>query len=121
MELVDDGALVGGRCRECARHHFPLLATCPYCAAPDGIERVALPSTGTLWGWTAVTASPPGYEGPVPYGFGVVELPVGLRVITRITEPDPSRLHFGQPMHLVVEPDHGYAFAPDHLVAGGEQ
>ena len=23
--------------------------------------------------WTAVTTAPPGYEGPVPYGFGVVE------------------------------------------------
>ena len=51
---------------------------------------------GTLWAWTAVTAPPPGYDGPVPYGFGVVELPAdGLRVITRLTEPDPARLRVG--------------------------
>lgn len=112
MELVDDGALLGGRCGECRRHHFPLLVTCPYCAAPDGIERVRLPTTGTLWGWTAVTTAPPGYEGEVPYGFGVVELPVGLRVITRITESDPSKLMFGQSMQLVVDGPATYAFAP---------
>jgi hypothetical protein len=51
-----------------------------------------------------VTAAPAGYEGPVPYGFGVVELnDSGLRVVTRLTEPDPARLTFGQPMVLVAD------------------
>jgi uncharacterized OB-fold protein len=54
---------------------------------------------GTLWGWTAVTAAPPGYRGEVPFGFGVVELPEGLRVITRLRQPvDDYR--FGMPMQL---------------------
>ncbi len=78
--------------------------------------------TGKLWTWTAVTTAPPGYRGAVPYGFGVVELPEGLRVVSRLTEPDPTRLAAGQPMHMVVVPvrvdDDGhevttYAFAPD--------
>jgi uncharacterized OB-fold protein len=58
--------------------------------------------------------------GPVPYGFGVVELPEGVRVVTRITEPDPHKLEFGQPMTFVliaVSPDDAtivtYAFAPE--------
>jgi uncharacterized OB-fold protein len=70
-----------------------------------------------------VTAPPPGYEGPVPYGFGVVELEEGLRVITRLTEPDPAKLEAGQAMELVLEPvgdQDGrrvltYAFAPVDL------
>jgi len=66
------------------------------------VERVRLADHGTLWGWTAVTASPPGYLGEVPYGFGVVELADGLRVVTRIEEPDPSRLEFGMPMRLAL-------------------
>jgi uncharacterized protein len=73
-----------------------------------------------LWAWTAVTAAPPGYEGPVPYGFGVVELPEGVRVITRLTESDPAKLTQGQAMRLVLDPlvDDAernvitYAFAP---------
>jgi uncharacterized OB-fold protein len=75
-----------------------------------------------LWAWTAVTAAPPGYQGHVPYGFGVVELTEEqLRVITRITEPDPAALHFGQSMHAVAEVLHvddfgnevlTWAFAP---------
>jgi uncharacterized OB-fold protein len=57
----------------------------------------------------------------VPYGFGVVELVEGLRVVTRLTEADPDRLRFGQPMRLVADPLHvdddgatvlTWAFAP---------
>jgi uncharacterized OB-fold protein len=75
-----------------------------------------------LWGWTAVTASPPGYDGEVPFGFGVVELDEGPRVITRLTEADPGALTFGQRVHLVTDvvarDDDGndvitWAFAPD--------
>jgi uncharacterized OB-fold protein len=80
-----------------------------------------LSAVGSLWGWTTVTTAPPGYRGEVPFGFGVVELPEGLRVITRLTEPAPDRLEQGQPMRLVLTPLHvdeegrsvvTYAFAP---------
>lgn len=119
---TDEGSprLVGGRCGACERHHFPLLTTCPYCSA-DQVQRVLLSSAGSLWGWTTVTTAPPGYRGDVPFGFGVVELAEGLRVITRLTEPVPERLEFGQSMQLVIAPLHTdeagrvvvtYAFAP---------
>jgi uncharacterized OB-fold protein len=118
--LFADGRLHGGRCTACERHHFPAASRCPYCGAAD-VTEVALSDRGTLWAWTAVTAPPPGYRGEVPFGFGVVELPEGIRVITRLTEADPARLAFAMPMRLVVDPLHTdddgrtvvtYAFAP---------
>ena len=125
FEDAADGAgirLIGGWSPTSDRHHFPLLDTCPYSGARD-VERVLLSTLATLWAWTAVTATPPGYLGSVPYGFGVVELiEERLRVVTRITEADPDRLTFGQPMGLVAETlgtdDAGievvtWAFAPD--------
>ena len=105
LELHDDGtiALIGGYSPTSDRHHFPRLDTCPYTGATD-IETVTLSTEATLWLWTAVTAAPPGYAGPVPFGFGVVELQrEHLRVVTRLTESDPLRLAFGQPMRLVAE------------------
>jgi uncharacterized OB-fold protein len=117
----DGPHLLGSRCRECGRSHFPRQDRCPYCSA-TGAEPVELSPTGTLWAFTAVNAPPPGYLGEVPYGFGVVELDDGLRVITRLTEPDPAKLSLGQPMRLVLEllhtDDEGrsvvtYAFAPE--------
>jgi len=119
--------LLGGRCGSCASHHFPRADTCPYCSSQD-VAPVALSAEGELWAWTAVTAAPPGYRGEVPYGFGVVELPEGLRVVARLTEADPGRLHAGQAMRLVVVPLHAdeagqtvttFAFAPAPAGAAG--
>lgn len=95
--------LIGGYSPSSGHHHFPLAPVCPYTGADD-VERALLPTTGTLWAWTAVTTAPPGYDGPIPYGFGVVELDdIGLRVIGRLTEPDPTALREGQAMQLVTE------------------
>jgi uncharacterized OB-fold protein len=121
--LVQDGlfrageppALLAGRCTVCTNHLFPRADTCTYCAAPDP-EPVELTGPGTLWAWTAVTAPPPGYLGDVPYGIGVVEFPEGIRVISRLTESDPTTLFLGQSMDLRIVPLHDdvvtYAFAP---------
>jgi uncharacterized OB-fold protein len=94
--------LRGGYSPTSGLHHFPQFARCPYTGADD-VEPATLPSTGTLWLWTAVTAPPPGYTGTVPFGFGVVELPMGLRIVTRITEPDPAALETGAAMQLVAD------------------
>jgi uncharacterized OB-fold protein len=121
--LFTDTNLIGGRCTACERYHFPAASICPHCGAGE-TSRVELSKTGTLWGWTAVTAAPPGYRGEVPFGFGVVELPEGLRVITRLEEADPERLSFRMPMQFALAPLHTdddgnevvtYTFAP----AGG--
>lgn len=97
--------LIGGRCTNCGRHQFPRGPMCPYCGGDDVAEAQLSPA-GTLWAWTAVTAAPPGYRGEVPYGFGVVELPEGIRVLTRLTEPDPAALTFGQDVRLQLVPLH---------------
>jgi uncharacterized protein len=105
FELHDDGtiALVGGYSPTSGRYHFPRLDACPFTGAED-VETVTLSSDGTLWAWTAVTAAPPGYVGPVPFGFGVVELTEEkLRVIIRLTESDPAALEYGQAMRLVAD------------------
>ncbi len=115
--------LLGSQCHHCGNRSFPRTDACPYCGTPEP-EDVELPPTGRLWAWTTVTAGPPGYEGPVPFGFGVVELDGGPRVVTRLTEPDAAALSSDQPMRLVVtpvsaegaDPVVSWAFAPE----GGE-
>jgi uncharacterized protein len=116
----DDPRLLGSRCHQCENRHFPRVDVCPYCGSPDP-EDCELAPSGRLWAWTTVTAAPPGYEGPVPYGFGVVELDGGPRVVTRLTEADVVALSAGTPMHLVLTDVGGsngdrivsWAFAPD--------
>ncbi|MBV8462847.1 MAG: OB-fold domain-containing protein [Acidimicrobiales bacterium] len=112
--------LLGSQCRDCNARQFPRTDTCPYCgsSAPEDVE---LAPTGRLWAWTTVSAAPPGYDGPVPFGFGVVELDGGPRVVTRLTRSDADALSAGQPMHLVLTPVSppdapvvlSWSFAPD--------
>jgi uncharacterized OB-fold protein len=123
FELHDDGSLtlIGGYSPSSGHHHFPRFPLCPYTGADD-VEPVRLAERGTVWLWTAVTAPPPGDSGAVPFGFGVVELPDGLRLVTRITEADPAALEPGLAMRLVADvvavDDDGtevvaWAFAPE--------
>jgi uncharacterized OB-fold protein len=105
FEADDDGTvtLLGSRCRSCGQALFPRAEVCPYCGCTD-VEPVRLSPTGTLWGWTTVRAAPPGYEGPVPFGFGVVELPEGVRVITRLETVDVPDVRVGMPMRAALAP-----------------
>jgi uncharacterized OB-fold protein len=120
LDAQGNALLLAGHCGGCDRCHFPAAEICPYCSA-EGCKPRALSRGGSLYLYTRVTNRPPGYRGEVPFGFGVVELPEGIRVITRLTESDPERLRFGQAVDLVVAPLHvdeegcevvTYAFAP---------
>lgn len=95
--------LLAARCSTCGKYHFPAAATCPYCSAA-GCTEAAIGAHGTLYLHTVVQARPPGYRGPVPYGFGIVELPEGLRVVSRLTEPRLELLEPGMPLALEVAP-----------------
>ncbi len=120
IDGADEPHLLGSQCRACRQLVFPPASFCPYCSGDD-CEIVPLSRDGTLYSYTAVEKAPPGYRGSVPYGFGVVELPEGLRVISRLTESRVERLSAGMPMRLVLEElfvDEagnqviGWAFAP---------
>jgi uncharacterized protein len=122
FETTQDGPrLRAARCLACDKLQFPAASTCPYCGS-DRTTATLVGPAGVLRLFTVVANRPPGYRGPLPYGFGVVELDgTGLEVITRLTEADEAQLRPGLPMTLVVEPlfedddgtpVHTYAFAP---------
>ena len=97
----DGPTLVGGWSAASGLRHFPAADVCPFTGADDVVP-IDLPRAGRLWLWTTVMSAPPGYEGPVPYDLGVVELdgePL-LRVVTRLRPGDHVE---GAPMRLVVD------------------
>lgn len=117
----EEPRLLAARCASCGRPHFPAGPVCPYCGA-DGCSELRVGPEARLGLYTAVLTRPPGYRGTVPYGFGVVELAGGLRVVARLTEARLEQLRPGLAMRLVVEAlftdDEGravlsYAFRPE--------
>jgi uncharacterized protein len=100
--LFTSAGLIGAECADCGQRHFPRADNCPWCGSLD-VAEVSLSTNGRLWAWTAVNSAPPGYAGDVPYGFGVVELEQdNLRVVTRLVDADPSRLHEGMALRFTV-------------------
>jgi uncharacterized OB-fold protein len=74
------------------------------------MEDRLLPRRGSLWAWTTQEFPPPSppYAGPTgdafePFGLGYVDLDE-VKVETRLTEAEPSRLAHGMEMELVVVP-----------------
>jgi uncharacterized OB-fold protein len=72
-----------GRCGSCARPHFPPAVACPHCASSEVVAGQLGPD-GEVRQSTVVAVAPPGYEGEVPYGFGVVDVGGELEVIARL-------------------------------------
>jgi uncharacterized OB-fold protein len=113
--------LLGATCQACEKSHFPRGPLCPYCGA-DACRDARFGPAGQLRLYTVVRNRPPGYRGPIPYGFGVVEVAGGLLVITRLTEHRLDRLRPGLAMRLVIDelfadeeqcPVLSYAFRPE--------
>ncbi len=95
--------LLAGRCAACAKLHFPASDVCPYCSA-DAAGAEPVGAAGRLWLWTVVNTRPPGYRGPLPFGFGVVELDDGgLRVVTRLTATRLDGLREQLPVRLELD------------------
>ncbi len=100
--------LLGSKCATCATPYFPKTERCrnPECAS-SAIEDATFGPRGTLWSYSVQHYPPPPpakYEEPyAPYALGLVDLPEGLRVLSRISTADPASVRPGMAVELVIE------------------
>ena len=96
-----------------------------YPLSAEGLEDVHLSSKGKIVSFSVVVQSPAGgfYKGPVPYAYGVVELPEGVELLSLFTG-NFGELEVGMEVELVIEKlfddDEGneittYKFIPIHM------
>jgi len=94
-ELLNQRRFMSTRCLSCGRLVFPPRNFCPACFKTE-VEWVDLPRRGTLFAFTQ-------QERSVRFGkpdvIGIVELPGGIRLFTRIIAQFES-LRIGQPVEL---------------------
>jgi uncharacterized OB-fold protein len=100
---VDPPALLGGRCERCGAMRFPHRNVCAVCQATN-VSLAPLSTTGTVYTFTIVRNKPPGYVGDVPYAYGLVDLPDGLRVISTIAADDVEKIAIGDAVEFELLP-----------------
>ena len=98
--------LVGERCTECGRVHFPPREACLACGAQSWVD-VPLNRTGTVYAYTIIGkgAAPSEFlEQQVAvgeYATAIVELSEGPRVAAMMTDVDPKQVRIGMPVRAV--------------------
>jgi uncharacterized OB-fold protein len=75
------------QCQVCHRCWLPRTPACPYCGAPDPVDRES-PGAGVVYSFVrAHRAMSPAMTGEVPYTIATVELDGGGRVFARVEGP----------------------------------
>jgi uncharacterized OB-fold protein len=106
-EVVEGEAfLVGSRCASCGELFFPRKESgfCPHCQHKS-LKDERLSREGQITTYTVVHQPPAGgfYKGPVPFAYGVVQLPEGVNVQTLFTGCELERIRVGLTARLVIE------------------
>ena len=92
--------LVGMRCRACKSVFLDEREVCAKCSKVKDFEEIALSTIGELWTFTIVHQSAPGVL--VPYVAGIVDLPEGVSVSSKIVgvEASPDAVKMGMKVQL---------------------
>lgn len=97
--------LIASQCENCGEVFFPKKENgiCTYCQSTK-LHEIPLSTRGVIYDYTIVMQRPPiYYRGDVPYAFGFVELPEGIRIRSLFTGCEFSELKIGMEVELVLE------------------
>lgn len=95
LRAPEDGQLhlLGSRCSACGKVFFPQQALCTECFQEGTLKEHPLSTRGKLYSSTIVereSLAPKGFQ--VPYAYGYVNLPEGVRVLSKIVGWKPETL-----------------------------
>lgn len=105
-ELSKKPRLIGSKCDSCDEVYFPKKETswCVHCQT-NSLKEIFLSRQGRVVTFSVVMQQPAGgfYKGPVPFSYGQVDLPEGVRLTTLFSLDDFSELGVGESCELVIE------------------
>jgi len=99
---VEEGHLMGSRCRSCQTTFFPKRHLCLNCGKSD-MDEVPLSRRGRLHSFTIARMTPPGSIIEAPYALGLVRLPEEVVVQSVLTQCDLDALEIDMEVELVFE------------------
>jgi uncharacterized OB-fold protein len=103
---ADDGLphLLASRCELCGKIYFPQQKLCIDCFREGTMKVHLLSCKGKIYSFTVVereTLAPKGFR--VPYAYGYIDFPEGVRVLSKIIGWNPETLKIDAPVEMVIE------------------
>lgn len=72
IDFLEEGKVMGTRCKECGVIFFPPRADCYQCLSSD-IEWFEITGTGKLITFSKLKYAPVGFDGDLPYSIAVID------------------------------------------------
>jgi len=101
-KYINQGKLVGGKCKKCGALHLPPRPLCNKCFSKE-FEWVEISRKGRLLTYTIIHVAPPQFEQMTPYAVGIVQLEKGLKIPGMIRGIEHEEIEIG--MALTVDFD----------------
>jgi uncharacterized protein len=103
---AEDGKphLLGSRCEACGKVYFPQQKLCIECLGEGTLKGYPLSDKGKIYSFTVVerdTLAPKGFQ--VPYAYGYIDLPEGVRVLSKIVGWRSETLKIDAPVEIFLE------------------
>lgn len=102
--VIENGAgfLLGNRCLECDRMHFPVHAYCARCGSAN-LETLRLSRTGKIGAFSYIDRQPADAFIKAPYMQAEIEMPEGVSVFTVIDASSEDELAIGMTAETAIE------------------
>jgi len=81
---LEQGKVMGTKCKKCDTNYFPPQADCPGCVTSD-MEWFEIKGKGKLISYSVVNYGPIGFEDKAPYTLALSEFEEGIKVFANIS------------------------------------
>jgi hypothetical protein len=99
IDYLEQGKVMGTRCRDCNIHFFPPRAHCYQCLGSN-MEWFEISDSGELVTFSKLQFAPVGFENDVPYTIGVIDFG-DYKVFGRVADDIPEEeLEIGMRMKV---------------------
>jgi len=97
---INQGKLLGGKCRKCATVYLPPRPMCGNCYSKE-FDWIEIPTKGKLSTYTVIHIAPAQFQSMAPYAIGIVQLENGLKLPGMIRSVPLEQIKVG--MDLTVD------------------
>jgi uncharacterized OB-fold protein len=101
-KYIDQGKLMGGKCKKCGAIHLPPRPLCDKCFSKE-FEWVEISRKGKLLTYTIIHVAPSQFQSMAPYAVGIIQLEKGLKIPGMIRGIEHEKINIG--MELTIDFD----------------